>query len=345
MIRHLRSRHLGHGAAQGWVALLFALAVVLLACGGTATTTIVRGGGTATATGASGGHPTATATTAPHQPTATATNTPPHPTPTNTPTPAPPYFIQKATASNSTYDYTVINNPYTNGNTNAKLMVTPNWNPPGNSGTYDNHPIGVYYTSGKWAIFNQDGTSIPTGATFNVWVVPNSDNPFVWTAGTNTTSSDYTTINMPSLNGDSSAWLLVTPNWNPGGSGDIYDNHPIGVFYTGSQWAIFNQDLAAMPNGAAFNVVNVETVGGYLATATASNSTSDYTTLPTALTSGRTTALIFITANWNPNGGSTDVYNNHNTGVWYTGSGWAIFNQDHAAVPNGAAFNTTTLGG
>jgi hypothetical protein len=50
--------------------------------------------------------------------------------------------------------------------------------------------------------------------------------------------------------------LVVTQNWNPGGSDGKYNNHPIGVWYDRdrSKWAIFNQDRAAMPVGAAFNV-------------------------------------------------------------------------------------------
>jgi hypothetical protein len=42
---------------------------------------------------------------------------------------------------------------------------------------------------------------------------------------------------------------------DPGGSGK-YNNHPIGVWYDRdrSKWAIFNQDRAAMPVGADFNV-------------------------------------------------------------------------------------------
>jgi hypothetical protein len=43
--------------------------------------------------------------------------------------------------------------------------------------------------------------------------------------------------------------LLITANWNPGGSGGVYNDHPVGVYYTGSQWAIFNQDLKPIPAG------------------------------------------------------------------------------------------------
>lgn len=330
--------------SRALVGLSSILLIAVLGCGNS-TVTIAQNG---QATGTSGANSSGTATHTTSNPTATATHSAPNPTATAThapPPPAPPYFVQTATAGNSSYDYTKINNSLINGNPNAILMATPNWNPGGTGRVYDNHPIGVYYYANTWAIFNQDRTAIPVGAAFNVWVVPSSDHPFVWKATSASLGSDYTVIDNATTNGDSTGWLLVTPNWNPPGSGGIYDNHPIGVFYTGGKWAIFNQDLASIPVGASFNVVNVESIGGYQATATSYNSSGDYMTLPAALTSGSSHALIFITANWNPNGGSSDVYNNHNTGVWWTGTQWAIFNQDVTPIPNNAAFNTTTLGG
>jgi hypothetical protein len=54
---------------------------------------------------------------------------------------------------------------------------------------------------------------------------------------------------------------MVTPNWNPGGAGGTYNDHPIGVWYhdAAQKWAVFNQDRASMPDGAAFNVVVIRT--------------------------------------------------------------------------------------
>jgi hypothetical protein len=34
-----------------------------------------------------------------------------------------------------------------------------------------------------------------------------------------------------------------------------YNNQAIGLYYTGTRWAIFNQNLTAMPIGAQFNVL------------------------------------------------------------------------------------------
>jgi hypothetical protein len=83
-------------------------------------------------------------------------------------------FIHRATATNIITNFTVITNPNSDGDPNAILFVTPNWNPGGVGGVYNNHPIGVFFCqrcSNKWAIFNQDFAAIPLNAAFNVMIV------------------------------------------------------------------------------------------------------------------------------------------------------------------------------
>jgi hypothetical protein len=42
---------------------------------------------------------------------------------------------------------------------------------------------------------------------------------------------------------------------------------------------------------------------------------------------------------------STQVYDNHNIGVWYTSGHWAIFNEDSSSMPTNATFNCAIFGG
>jgi hypothetical protein len=83
-----------------------------------------------------------------------------------------PVFIHVANASNILSNTTRINHPLTNGDPNAILIITANYNP---GQTFQNHPIGVSYTgtpaNGYWAIFNQDGNPMQIGNAFNVLVV------------------------------------------------------------------------------------------------------------------------------------------------------------------------------
>lgn len=63
-----------------------------------------------------------------------------------------------------------------------------------------------------------------------------------------------TTITHPMTDGDPNAILIVTQHWK-----GVYNPHPIGVYYAGSQWAIFNEDVVAMPVDAFFNVLVIKT--------------------------------------------------------------------------------------
>nr|MDQ3361174.1 hypothetical protein [Actinomycetota bacterium] len=84
-----------------------------------------------------------------------------------------------------------------------------------------------------------------------------SDSAFVHRATPENVSDNSTYIDDPRANGHPDALLSVTQNWNPGGDGGTYNAHPVGVWYdaVAEKWAIANEDRAAMPEGAAFNVV------------------------------------------------------------------------------------------
>ena len=84
-----------------------------------------------------------------------------------------PVFIHRATPGNINSNYTVIDHPMTNGDPNAILIITPNWNPGGVGGTYNANPFGVYYNnaSQRWAIFNQNLATMIIDQAFNVLVV------------------------------------------------------------------------------------------------------------------------------------------------------------------------------
>jgi hypothetical protein len=101
-----------------------------------------------------------------------AAPTTPPPRSVNGPTPDT-VFVHHATPKNISGNSTYLHNPLTDGNPNVVLVVTPNWNPGGGSGRYDDHPIGVWYdrNRSKWAIFNQDRAAMPVGADFNVAVL------------------------------------------------------------------------------------------------------------------------------------------------------------------------------
>lgn len=80
-------------------------------------------------------------------------------------------FVHIKTALNASgSNGTAIDNPLTNGDPNAILMVVHNLTP---SVTYMNTPLGVYYDSiaSKWIIFTENSSAIPNGVGFNVIVI------------------------------------------------------------------------------------------------------------------------------------------------------------------------------
>jgi hypothetical protein len=93
------------------------------------------------------------------------------------------------------------------------------------------------------------------GVGFNVRVGVKSSGAYVHVANPMNTAANYTILDSPLLNGKPGAKVFVTHVYNASGTTPTYLNHPIGVWYTGSNWSVFNQDRAAMPTTAAFNVI------------------------------------------------------------------------------------------
>jgi hypothetical protein len=215
-------------------------------------------------------------------------------------------------------------------------LVTHNYR---TSGPYNNHNVGVWYDGSRWSIFNEDITAIPAGAAFNVQV---EGGMFTQTAYSANSAGDFMFFEHPS-NAAASARFWSTHNYNPLSVTAQYNNHPLGVWFGLGTWTVFNQDIAS-PTGASFNFLagtatdRSRADAAYIHTATASNSAGDFTILSNSSLDGNANASIIVTPNFNPNG-TGNIYNNHPIGVWYTGSNWAIFNEDLTAIPAGAAFN------
>jgi hypothetical protein len=170
-------------------------------------------------------------------------------------------FVQHARPRNILLNSTYLDHPSINGNTNAFILVQRASEPGGDSEN-NAHQIGVWYdagSGGRWAIFNQHRASMAVGATFEV-VVMEGPNTIVHRATPQNTVGNSTYVDDSLTNGNPHAILMVTQNWNPGGKGGTYNDHPVGVRYDPDEkrWVIFNRDREQMPSGAAFNVAVLE---------------------------------------------------------------------------------------
>ena len=251
-------------------------------------------------------------------------------------------FIHIADSTNINGNYTLIDNPNLNGNPDAIFLVTANWNPGGTGGVYNTSAIGVWYdvNTAKWGIFNQDLSPMPEGAAFNVFI-PSGGDYFVHKADS---TLDYfgTYLDYPAFY-DSTLVFFVTQNWNPGGTGGVYNNSPVCAVYDRANyvWYIYNEKETLMKRGAAFNVFIPSGTDYFIHKANSSNIAYNYTYLDDPNLNGNPDAIFFVTANCKPVGATDAVLDTSAIGVWYDTrqAKWAIFNQDRSPMPDGAAFN------
>ncbi|HLW03076.1 MAG TPA: hypothetical protein VKT82_30775 [Ktedonobacterales bacterium] len=266
-------------------------------------------------------------------------------------------FVHTATPTNTFGDYTFLDESSLPALACGQevLFATPVFDPSGDSfGTMDNHPFGFWFDLNvhRWAIFNEDGTAMPLNVTFYVHMTPpgtsspGASSVFVQTA----TEGGYITyLNDPTLNGNPSAQLLVTQNLNYGHIGitsvrSVYDPHEIGIWYDSfaGKWTIYNEDLAAIPTGAEFDVLVAAPPSIFVPqsfTQTATTFNTSYAPTSTCitnslLTNGNSLAFVFVTHLYS--GYFTDV-----PGVWYADAlqEWCIFDISHNTMPVGAQFS------
>lgn len=256
------------------------------------------------------------------------------------------------TASGTTGFFTVLNHPSLVDPSTVPI-VSQNWNPGGIGGTYNDHPIGVFFDLGltdKWYILNLDGADVPAGASFNVLVVDAGSASLVYHEALDTNTSGIATeLDHPSLSGSSGAIALFS-QYQTG----VSDAHPTGLLWTAfppsaPTWYIANLDAAVMPYGTEGGI-GIPAVAGpafFVVAASpspsvfrfqASNIVGNYAIIDSPLLDGRPEALVFVSSV-----GVDTLGPPHELGVGYDGSQWAIFNEDHAPMASGATFNVVVV--
>ena len=250
---------------------------------------------------------------------------------------------------NIVLDWTYLDHPLLNGNPEAVILVTHNIS--GGNVVYNENEIGVWYdTLGKqqWTIFHLNGSAMIENATFNVLVLQHDDaDVFVHTSFLVNIDGNSTYLSHPQINGNPEALVFVTHNRNPSGViPGVINDHVIGVYYdpflAGGRWAIFNQDLAAMPENASFNVLVVDPMAdnAFSTLAQPNMIVPELTGLDHPTTNDQPGAMLLLTQSWNPQGG-LGVYNDEVVGVGYDilEGAWFIINESKNNMPDEAGFN------
>jgi hypothetical protein len=156
-------------------------------------------------------------------------------------------------------NYTVVDHPKMNEDTNWQMYVSHNYRVGDKGGTYHAHNVGVFYSTSlkKWCIYNEDQEDMAEDVKFNVVFIPTDskiDHMEQLTDGDNT-SKHITRLDHPKLNNNPNAKIVVSHMYNLSrGFGGKYNDHPIGVYYNGSKWCIYNEDKEDMDLGIGFFV-------------------------------------------------------------------------------------------
>ena len=242
-----------------------------------------------------------------------------------------------------------INSPLCNANPTAVILVTQNLSP---NQVINNHPIGVFYDTltKKWLIYNEDFTTIPAGATFNVKVekTATAKNFRLITSGDNS-SEDFTEIPSNGLNGKTNALFLVNHLFNPNKARldlGVYQTNNLGIWYDGSHWAVYTENQST-PLATSYNISNItgQTNASLLLTSVTntSNLFTNDVVIDNPICNGNSNAIIFVAHNYLTTNVSSvsgyDTLHDHPLGVFYLSGSWAIFNLDGAKMNTNVAFD------
>ena len=150
-------------------------------------------------------------------------------------------------------------------------------------------------------------------------------------------SNNSTFINAEGLNNNPNAIVTftydgITADANP---------HIMGVWYNGSQWAIYNQDRAPMPSGLNFNIT-WEPAGNnaFFRQANANTINNGKLIVDHPSINNNPNAFFYINHVWNP-GGVGGIYNNSDILKEYDArlGRWTIQSISNTTLPDNAAFN------
>lgn len=152
---------------------------------------------------------------------------------------------------------TVIDDSFFNGNDPGPYSVFSTYFNP--SDVYNDHNYGYYYDVAldKRGIYNEAATSIPEDAAFRILRFSSGSSSVAEheaTAGN--TSNNYTIIDDPLLNGNPNATFVAIHYWGSLGAGsNVVIDAVLGLWYTGTHWSIYTEDISAMPEGLAFDLI------------------------------------------------------------------------------------------
>ncbi len=167
------------------------------------------------------------------------------------------------------------------------------------------------------------------------------DTSLVHRADASNISSNWTVLHDPALDGNTGANVFATPNFGADGPAGVEFNRPFGAWYPTPYWALFDEEVAPMAEGARFNVFAPAPGSGSLRHTTSASTVSGWTSqLAGAGLDGLPDEIVLALPNWQ----AGSLYYPHPLGVFYFGIGgsgtWLVANLDQTdPMPTGLGFN------
>ncbi|MFN4146939.1 MAG: hypothetical protein ACK4GN_14030, partial [Runella sp.] len=164
-----------------------------------------------------------------------------------------------------------------------------------------------------------------------IWAIRSvAQTDFVHTTNTSNIRHNYTILNYPGL--DNMPQMVVVVQQLSDGTPN---NRPIGVWYTGTHWSVFNQDRESMPVGVKFQISFQAPDGNaFSLTANTSNIVNGRLKIDKPELNGNPNARFSFSQYW-----SNGIYNNSFVSADYDNGFWYIYNKNGNPVPVGAGFS------
>lgn len=149
----------------------------------------------------------------------------------------------------------LIDLPGLTGNPDAIIIGIPL----GNTKTANNHPIGAWYYSGKWYVFNSDHAVMNTGLSFKVqYTISPGPDQFLHLVTQQSLGAEGTYIDNPALNNKPNVQFAIFQNHSPEiRMGSWLNQHEAKTGYsaTSGKWFITNVNGQPIQKGAAYNIM------------------------------------------------------------------------------------------
>ena len=164
-------------------------------------------------------------------------------------------FTLTTTNANTVSSKSSIDMPGLTGNPLAIIVATP----VGDTELLNPHPIGAWYYSGKWNIFNSDHAVMPIGSKYKVKFFQRpGPNQFLHLVTKENSGAEGSYIDNPALNGNPGARLLILQNHAP----DVRTPYNLNRFKSKAEystaagrWYIANINGEPLYPNTVFNIV------------------------------------------------------------------------------------------